>query len=64
MNTYMDIEGATCQALQAEAPTLLNTTQGELCADVGQWVVYPTPNARPTIIDAATFAASFTRIDQ
>lgn len=63
MNTYVDAEGVTFQAIQVTDPTLLNTTQGEMCAEAGQWIMYVTPDSKPTVIDNATFAASFTRIE-
>jgi hypothetical protein len=63
MNTYIDTEGVAFQAIQSEAPTLLNTTHGERCAEAGEWIIYPTPESKPTVIDNATFLAAFQRIE-
>lgn len=61
MQTYIDTEGASCQAFQLDGPTILNTAQGEHCGEAGQWAVYvPANGGRPVILDDATFAASFT----
>jgi len=61
IRTYIDVEGAACDAFQLEGPTILNTTDGERCGESGQWAIYvPANQGRPVILGDADFRAAFT----
>lgn len=61
MSLYSDINGDTVEAFMISAPTILNTSAGEVVAEVGQYAVC-LPNGKPTLLDSDTFNASFTLV--
>lgn len=58
---YQDKEGVQIEAIQLTGPTLLNTKDGEISAEAGQYLLSITKQY-PIILDASVFEESFTLI--
>ena len=61
MNHYRERStGIEVEAQQLEGPTVLNTPQGEVCGEAGQWAVYaPANEGRPIVLAGAIFESAF-----
>lgn len=54
---YIDTEGTEVEAIQLSGPTVLNTINGERCAEIGDWMIN-VPNGI-VVLDNAAFTSSF-----
>lgn len=62
MELYQDSNGEQVYCYQLSGPTVLNTVQGEKCAESGEWVVLLS-DGRCAVLSNEQFVQGFTKVE-
>ena len=62
MELYQDSNGEQVYCIQLTGPTILNTVEGEKCAEETDWMVL-LPNGKCAVVKNETFVQGFTKVE-